>query len=90
MKNQSVWDLWWTNGQIKSGLIVLRINTDSTKHYAIRCNYLYKAYTNTRKISQSSLFSKPPLDGSKVIQHHRELEECDIDGIRQQKINKEK
>jgi hypothetical protein len=22
MKNQSVWDLWWTNGQINNGLIV--------------------------------------------------------------------
>jgi len=40
-------------------------------------------------ISQLSLFSKLPLDGSKVIQHHTELEECDIDGIRQQQINKE-
>jgi len=42
-----------------------------------------------RGISQSSIFSKPLLDGSEVIQHHTELEECDIDGRRQQQINKE-
>ena len=56
--------------------------TKQSRYKTLQRNFrLYSLFETAARWQQSQ---------KQVIQHHRQLEECDIDGTRQQQINKEK
>jgi len=89
MKNQSVWDLCWTNWQINNGLIVYIL------YYKIKTIKCIKIKTNTKSFGEILDFihiSKLALDGSKVrckSSNTTKSWKSVTDGTGYQQINKE-